>query len=54
VFQRGGRGDYALTPKGQRSLETVNELYMRTSDPGREFADKDAVNDHVRSSGSSD
>lgn len=31
VFQKGGRGDYALTPKGQRSLETINDLYMRTS-----------------------
>ncbi len=33
VFQRGGRGDYALTPKGQRSLEYVNDLYMSTSIP---------------------
>lgn len=32
VFQRGGRGDYALTPKGQRSLETVNDLYMKISE----------------------
>jgi DNA-binding transcriptional ArsR family regulator len=36
VFQRGGRGDYALTPKGQRSLETVNDLYMRTFNAERE------------------
>ncbi|MHC1680423.1 MAG: winged helix-turn-helix domain-containing protein [Methanomassiliicoccales archaeon] len=36
VFQRGGRGDYALTSKGQRSLETVNDLYMRTSEAERE------------------
>lgn len=31
VFQRGDRGDYALTQKGQRSLEAVNDLYMRIS-----------------------
>lgn len=38
VFQRGGRGDYALTPKGQRSLETVNDLYMRISESERDKA----------------
>ncbi len=36
VLQRGGRGDYDLTPKGRRSLETVNDLYMRTSSADRE------------------
>lgn len=36
VFQRGGRGDYALTAKGQRSLEAVNDLYVRTSNAERE------------------
>ncbi len=30
VFQRGGRGDYALTPKGHLALELINDLYLRT------------------------
>jgi len=36
VFQKGGRGDYALTPKGQRSLEAVNDLYVRTFNAEKE------------------
>lgn len=52
VIQRGGRGDYALTPKGQRSLETVNDLYMRMSDAERTAPMKDASSDRAdRSSG---
>ncbi len=53
VFQRGGRGDYALTPKGQRSLETVNDLYMRTSEAERERAVAGATSEHPRTSASS-
>ena len=30
VFQRGGRGDYALSPKGHLALELINDLYLRT------------------------
>lgn len=53
VFQRGGRGDYALTPKGQRSLETVNDLYMRTSEAERERTVADAPSERPRPSASS-
>ncbi len=53
VFQRGGRGDYALTPKGQRSLETVNDLYMRTSDAERERTAAGASSERSRTSTSS-
>ncbi|MHC1709701.1 MAG: winged helix-turn-helix domain-containing protein [Methanomassiliicoccales archaeon] len=48
VFQRGGRGDYALTPKGQRSLETVNDLYMRISESEREGTSAGASSDRPR------
>lgn len=52
VVQRGGRGDYALTPKGQRSLETVNELYMRMSDAERMTSTNEASSDRAyRSTG---
>jgi DNA-binding transcriptional ArsR family regulator len=50
VFQRAGRGDYALTPKGQRSLETVNDLYMRTSEAERENASSSAFSERPRTS----
>jgi len=54
VFQRGGRGDYALTPKGQSSLETVNDLYMRTSNADRERTDSGPTVDRATTSASSD
>lgn len=31
ISQRGGRGEYALSEKGMRALEMVNDLYQRTS-----------------------
>ena len=49
VFQRGGRGDYALTSKGQRSLEAVNDLYVRTSNAERDdtMAGSDSERSHT-------
>ncbi len=54
VFQRGGRGDYALTPKGQRSLETINDLYMRTSAAGGEGTITSTAGERVHGSAGSD
>lgn len=54
VLQRGGRGDYVLTPKGQRSLETVNDLYMRTSDAEGEGKNAGDINGRVHGSACSD
>lgn len=54
VFQRGGRGDYALTPKGQSSLETVNDLYMRTNNAERERTASVANSGRVSTISSSD
>ena len=53
VFQRGGRGDYALTPKGQRSLETVNDLYIRTSEAERDKSAAGTSSDRPRASANS-
>jgi len=46
VFQRGGHGEYALTQKGQRSLEAVSDLYIRTS--VAEQQGTAVINDHER------
>ncbi len=54
VFQRGGRGDYALTPKGQRSLETVNDLYTRMADSEPDEDRSGGADHRLRSSNGSD
>jgi len=33
ICQRSGRGDYAITDRGMRALEMVNDLYQRTATP---------------------
>lgn len=54
VFQRGGRGDYALTPKGQSSLEIVNDLYIRTISAGQEGPATGSENERATSIASSE
>lgn len=54
VFQRGGRGDYALTPKGQSSLEIVNDLYRRTISAGQEGPAAGSENERATSIASSE
>ncbi|MCX6651495.1 MAG: winged helix-turn-helix domain-containing protein [Methanomassiliicoccales archaeon] len=34
ISQRSGRGEYALSEKGMRALEMVNDLYQRTTTSG--------------------
>jgi DNA-binding transcriptional ArsR family regulator len=41
IVQRGGRGDYALSERGTRALEMVNDLYLRTLTTTTGIVDKD-------------